>query len=240
MTRGGRRRPRGGLAPLVAALALATPATGVAQVADSQIFTFFEVERLEHRWNDGANSVDLDAEGWIGGDSDKLWIKADVEKVIDGPFETVEVQVLYSRLIAPAWDLQTGTRYDGRPDPSRGFAVLGVKGLAPYFFEVDAAVFLSDDGDLSARIEAEYELLFTQRLIAEPRLEINVAAREERALAIGRGLNDLELGLRVRYEIVREFAPYLGLAWERKFATTADLAQDVDNLAFVAGVRFWF
>ncbi len=154
------------------------------------------------------------------------------------------MQVLYSRFIAPFWDLQAGVRYDFRPNPSRSFAVLGVEGLAPYWFEFEAAGFISDDGDVSARVEAEYEILFTQRLIAQPLLEVNLAAQDVEELGIGSGFTDIELGLRLRYEIRREFAPYIGLAWTRRLGNTADFArdegEDVGDLAVVAGVRLWF
>jgi uncharacterized protein involved in copper resistance len=115
--------------------------------------------------------------------------------------------------------LQLGVRHDARPNPSRAFAVVGIQGVAPHFFDIGAAAFLSDDGDVSARLDAEYELLFTQRLIAQPRLKINFAFHETRELEIGSGLNEVELGLRLRYEIVREFAPYVGVSWDRKLGT---------------------
>jgi copper resistance protein B len=154
------------------------------------------------------------------------------------------MQLLYSRAVSAFWDLQIGGRYDVKPDPSRGYAVVGVQGLAPYFFDVDAAAFLSDQGDVSARIEAEYEWLLTQRLIAKPLVELNVAVQDVPDLGIGSGLSDVELGLRLRYEIVREVAPYVGISWERKVGSTADLARrggtDVGGAAVVAGIRLWF
>jgi copper resistance protein B len=114
----------------------------------------------------------------------------------------------------------------------------------PYRFETDAAAFVSEDGDFSLSLELEYELLLTQRLVLQPRLELNAAAQRVRAWGVGRGLNDLQLGLRLRYEIRREFAPYVGVEWVRRFGDTADLARDegerVGNLGLVAGVRLWF
>ena len=153
-----------------------------------------------------------------------------------------------SRLISPFFYFQVGGRYqrvsDNRSDHSRGFGVLGVQGLAPYWFDIEPALFISQDGDVSARLEAEYELLLTQRLIAQPRLEVNVAAQEVKKFGVGKGFNDVELGLRLRYEIRRQFAPYIGVSWTRLLGDTVDLARQegsqVDNLAFVVGVRIWY
>ncbi|RME61879.1 MAG: copper resistance protein B, partial [Alphaproteobacteria bacterium] len=141
-------------------------------------------------------------------------------------------------------DLQAGVRHDFEPDPSRTFGVIGIQGLAPYWFEIDAAAFISGDGDVSARIEAEYELLLTQRLILQPRVELNFAVQEVEELGIGSGLSIAEAGLRLRYEIDRQFAPYVGFSWNRKIGDTADFAradgEDVGALSFVAGLRMWF
>ena len=211
---------------------------------ESQLFTLIEAEQFEYRATNGEATVSWDAQGWIGGDYDKIWLKTQGDDLRDGPVRNAEIQVLYSRTIAAFWDLQVGGRYDVKPDPSRGFAVLGIQGLAPYFFEVDAAAFISDEGDVSGRIEAEYELLLTQRLIAKPSAELNAAIQDLEELGIGSGLSEVELGLRLRYEIVRELAPYLGVSWERKIGPTADFARrqgaDVGDLTFVTGVRFWF
>jgi len=211
---------------------------------DDHIFTFFQAEQLEYRLTDGKDRLKWDAQGWVGEDYNKLWLKTEGEKVFGGDVEQAEVQLLYSRIIHPFWDVQIGGRFDARPRPHRGFGVIGLQGLAPYFFEVDTAAFVSHEGDLSARLKGEYELLITQKLILQPSVELNLAAQEVEKLGIGRGLTDVELGLRLRYEIVREFAPYIGVAWERKVGRTADFAEaegeDIDVLSFVAGVRFWF
>jgi copper resistance protein B len=233
----------------LSAAALLTPRTAAAEMQpmhmmDDEIHSYFLVDRFEYRVNSGANTLDWDAEGWIGGDYNKLWLKSEGKKVVDGGVEDAEVQVLYSRLITPFWDFQAGIRYDPKPDPTRGFAVFGVEGLAPLFYEVEAAAFISHEGDVSARINAEYDLLITQRLILQPRVEMNFAAQEVRKLGIGSGLNDVELGLRLRYEIVRKVAPYVGVSWLRKVGRTADYADragdDIDTLSFVTGIRFWF
>jgi copper resistance protein B len=156
----------------------------------------------------------------------------------------LELQALYSRAVSTFFKVNLGVRRDVRPQPGRSFAVVGLEGVAPYLFELDAQVFASDDGDLSARLEAEYEILLSQRLILQPRTEIDVAAHEVSELGIGTGLNTVEAGLRLRYEIAREFAPYIGVAWKRKFGETEDFARDegetVSSTSLVAGVRVWF
>lgn len=218
-------------------------------IKDDQPFWFFLIDRLEYDFNEGPDTILWDAQGWFGNDYNKLWIRTEGEqKVSDDNGGEAEFQALYSRLIAPFWYFQVGGRYDklyGKgSDPSRGFGVIGFQGLVPYRYEVVTALFVSEDGDVSARLEAEYELLFTQRLIAQPRFETNIAVQEVEKFGVGEGFNDIELGLRLRYEIRREFAPYIGISWTRLLGDTADIArneeEEVSNLAFVAGVRMWF
>ncbi|MDH3239900.1 MAG: copper resistance protein B [Alphaproteobacteria bacterium] len=205
---------------------------------------FLQIEQLEYRAQDGDDAFVWDAEGWFGGDKEKVWFKTEGEQPIGGKLEEAEVQLLYSRLISDFFDVQAGLRHDIKPDPQRTFAVLGLQGLAPYFFEVDAAAFLSNKGELSARLKGEYELLLTQRLILQPSAELNFSATTVEERGIGSGLTDVELGLRLRYEFVREFAPYIGINWERKVGKTADLArdegEDTNVFSIVAGIRFWF
>lgn len=236
-------RARRTAALLLAAIALAgRPEPAAAE--GSNILTFIEADQFEYRAGSGEDTFSWDAQGWVGGDYHRIWIKTQGDDVLDGAVKDAEMQILYSRAIAAFWDLQLGARYDVKPNPSRDYAVLGIQGLAPYFFEVDAAAFVSNKGDVSARLEAEYELLITQRLIAKPSAELNFAVQDVEELGIGSGLSEAELGLRLRYEIVREIAPYIGVVWERKVGPTADVARregaDVSDLAFVTGIRFWF
>ena len=214
---------------------------------DNRIHGFFLMDQLESRFTrHGADALQFNGFGWLGGDYHRVWVKPEGTKIYDGPWEDVDVQLLYGRLIAPFWDFQTGLRYSqaSSDGPPRGSAVVGVQGIAPYWFDVEAALFVSHRGEVSARVELEYDLLLGQRLILQPRLETNLAAQTVRALGIGQGVNDLEVGARLRYELRREFAPYIGVAWTRKFGETADLARAqgdrVDTLQFVVGVRFWF
>ena len=154
------------------------------------------------------------------------------------------MQLLYSRNVADFWDFQVGVRHDFEPQPNRTFGAIGFHGLAPYFFEVDTAMFVSEKGEVSFRLEGEYELLLTQRLILQPKFETNLAVQEVRERGIGSGFNDVELGLRLRYEITRKFAPYIGVSWEKALGQTADFVrdegEDTSVLGFVGGIRFWF
>ena len=213
-------------------------------VMDRPVFPFLLIDRLEHRWQKGNDLRAWDVQGWIGGDYNKLWLKSEGEEEKGGGTERVDVEALYARLISPFWYVQAGVRYEERPSPSRTSLALGVQGLAPYWFEVDATTYVSEKGKLSARLEAEYDLLFTQRLILQPLVETAFAAYAEPERGVGQGFNDIELGLRLRYEIRRQFAPYIGVTWSRKLGDTADLArranQDVTERAVVAGVRLWF
>lgn len=231
---------------IVAAFFAASSLTSArAAQGDAQHFTFFQADEFEYRAGDGGDdSFNWDAQGWIGGDYSKLWLKTEGENAVGGHLEGAEVQLLYSRLTSSFFDIQAGLRYDFQPRDQRSFAVLGLQGLAPYYVEVDAAAFLSGEGELSARFEAEYDLLLTQRLVLQPSLETNLALQDVRERGIGSGINDIELGLRLRYEIRREFAPYIGINWERKLGKTADFARDEgeddDTLSLVAGLRVWF
>lgn len=239
----------------ILALGVALPQTATAQdtgngkaVMDDHVYTFFMADQLEHRWNQGENSIYWDAQGWIGGDYNKLWLKTEGESLAGRAEGEAEVQALYSRAVSPYWDFQAGIRHDRsfgmERNASRSFAVLGFQGLAPYWFDVEPALFISEDGDISARLTAEYDVLLTQRLIAQPRLELNASARKVEEFEVGSGINDLDIGLRLRYEIRREFAPYVGVSWNRRFGQTADMARsagnDVDNTAILAGVRIWY
>lgn len=210
----------------------------------AHILTFFQAEQFEYRYGKHNRSFNWDFQGWIGTDEEKFWFKSEGELPTRGPLEEAEVQALYSWRISDFFDAQAGIRYDYRPGPQRGFAVLGIQGLAPHFFEVDAALFVSHKGEVSARLKGEYDLLITQSLILQPSAEINLSLQNVEARGIGAGISDVELGLRLRYEITREFAPYVGINWERKLFRSARFARDegeaAGSLSMVTGVRFWF
>ena len=197
-------------------------------------------EYQAHRRDDGYR---WSGEAWYGGDINRLWLKSEGEGAFGGNLETAELQALYSRAIDPYFNLQAGIRQDFGRGPGRTYATIGIEGLAPGFSEVDGAMFLSSKGDVLGRFEAYYDQRITQRLIFQPRLEINLSAQDIPESAIGAGLTDIELGGRLRYEFSRQFAPYVGISYLHKSGATARLArtagEDADAVSFVAGLRFW-
>ncbi len=200
------------------------------------------IERFEHLHNEGDSVSILEAQGWIGGDLHKLWLKTEGEYFWDeSELEEFEIQALYSRAVHPFWDFQVGLRHDVRPQLSRNYAVVGFQGTAPYWFELDASLFISDEGDASARVETEYELLLTQRLVLQPRLEINVALSDDAPTGIGSGLSTAQAGLRLRYEFTRQIALYTGVSRKRAFGDTVGLlGEEGDAAFFLIGVSAWF
>jgi copper resistance protein B len=218
--------------------------TGAAAGAqDDPILFKAMIDKLEWREADGDNPVAWDADGWLGKDLHKLWIKTEGEHA-GGKTESAYAEAFYSRAVAPYWDLQVGWRHDFEPAQNRDWLAVGFKGLAPYWFEVDTTLYAGGNGSVAARLDLEYELLFTQRLVLTPELELNAYGKDDPVRGIGSGLSDLELGLRLRYELRREFAPYVGINWEKKLGDSADFARDEgessSDLQFVMGVRAWF
>lgn len=203
------------------------------------------VERLEARFptDGGETGYVWDVQGWYGGDVNRFVVKSEGEGEFDHAVEDAEIQALYSRAIGPFFDLQAGVRLDLEPDTT-GHLVVGVQGLAPYMFHVDGALFLSDRGDITARVEAEYDQKITQRLILQPRIEAEFSAQDIAERGTGPGITKIEPGLRLRYEIAREFALYVGVEYEAKLGETADIAraagEDPDGLKLLVGLRAWF
>jgi copper resistance protein B len=206
-------------------------------------YFWFQGDRAEYRARDGHDGYLWDVQGYYGGDIDKFWFKSEGEGSFGEKPESAEVQALWSHAIGPWWDLQAGVRQD-LTGPERTHAVIGVQGLAPYLFEVDAAAFLSTRGDLTASVEAELDQRVTQRLILQPRAEVSLSAQDVPELGIGAGVDSVELGMRLRYEVAREFAPYIGVEQEWKLGRSADYArisgEDPSVTNYVIGVRFWF
>lgn len=203
------------------------------------------IDSIEAGFGDGPNSYSWGAQGWTGGDINRFWWKTEGEGEINGKLHEAEVQALYSRAIAPFWDVQAGVRQDFRPDgDDTTHLTVGVQGVAPYWFEMGAAAFLSTEGDLTARIEAEYDLRITNRWILQPAVEVDLSASDIPELELGSGLTSITTGLRLRYEVRKEVAPYLGVEWTRSLGDTADYAkargQDTDTARFVIGVKAWF
>lgn len=198
----------------------------------------------EYQARKGRDGYRWDGEASFGGDIDRLVLKSEGEGSFGEALEQAEVQALYNRALDPYWNLQVGVRHDIRPNPSRTYATIGIEGLAPYWFEVEGALFLSDKGDLTARAEAYYDQRIMQDFVLQPRIEANFSAQDVPEIGTGSGLTDLEVGLRLRYERTREFAPYVGVSWERQFGDTARFSRargdGTGGFSFVAGVRTWF
>ncbi|WP_244654850.1 copper resistance protein B [Sphingomonas sp. CFBP 13733] len=192
----------------------------------------------------GRDGYRWDGAGWFGGDIDRLVVKTEGEGGFGDRVEAAEVQALYSRALDPYWNLQAGVRQDLGAGAKRTYAALGVEGLAPYWFDVEGTLFLSDKGDVLARAEAWYDQRITQRAILQPRVELNLAAQDMPGSRIGAGLSTAELGVRLRYEIRRELAPYVGLSWERRYGATARYARSdgdrTGGVSLALGVRAWF
>jgi copper resistance protein B len=211
--------------------------------ADDPLIYKVMIDKLETRSTDGPDPLVLEADVWVGYDLHKFWLKTDVERV-DGETEEAEVQLIYSRAITPFWDFQAGWRRNIKPEPDRDYLALGFRGLAPYLFELDAALFIGESGQLSVRLDTEYEYLFTQKLVLSPELSINLYSKDDEEVGIGSGLSDMELGLRLHYQVHRQFAPYIGVNWSKQFGQTADFTEaeggDASDTQVVAGIRAWF
>ena len=202
-------------------------------------------DQLEASFGDGDDAYAWEAQGWSGGDINRFWWKSEGEGDFRGGLEEAEVQALYSRAVRPFWDVQAGLRHDFRPGAQdTTHLVLGVQGLAPHWWEIDAAAFLSTEGDLTARAEAEYDQRITQRLILQPRIEVEVSAADIPELETGSGLTSVGAGVRLRYEFHREFAPYVGLEWSRALGDTADYIEasgrSAEDTRLLIGLRAWF
>lgn len=212
-------------------------------VHDNTIQSFVLFNRLEAFDAEAGTGVEWEGQAWFGTDLNKIWLRSEGERS-GGHTETAGVEVLYGRAIAPWWDVVAGVRHDFKPGDSRDFAAIGIIGLAPYKFEVEATAYIGESGQTAARLEVEYETLLTNRLILQPLVEVNLYGQNDEQRGIGSGLSTAEFGLRLRYEIRREFAPYVGVVHERAFGRTADFRrnerEDVNDTRLVAGIRIWF
>lgn len=219
-------------------------------VADSAAYTFVLFDNAELQRASGPNALRWDLFGWHGGDVNRFWFKSEgrATSSLREQGSEYEAQALYGRLIAPYFDLQAGVRIDQRlradAKPVRVYAAVGLQGLAPYRFEIEPTLFVSHKGQVSARLTATYDILLSQRLVLQPRLETNAAVQKDEEIGIGAGLNDVEVGMRVRFEIRRELAPYIGVTWKESFGATHRLTTqeggDPAHLVVVTGVRMWF
>jgi len=198
----------------------------------------------EYQLREGRDGYRWDASAWFGTDSNRLLIKSEGEGDFGQSALGGEVQVMWSHGFDPYWNLEAGLRQDFGQGAARSYASLGIEGLAPFWFDLGGWAFVSSKGELLGRVEAGIDQRITQKLIIQPRLEANFSAQAIPQTGIGAGLMAIELGLRLRYELAREFAPYLGLSWERKFGQTAALARRAgerrSSASLAMGVRFWF
>ena len=220
-------------------------------VEDSMIHSFLLFDLLEYRaYNSGPATMTWDFVGWIGGDYNRLWIKTEGDLNLSrGNAVQGDLQLLYGRLIAPFWDLQLGVRGNrimgpNRSDNSRTYAVIGLQGLAPGNFDIEPTLYISDRGEVSGEITVSADLYLTQSLVLQPRFQGEFSFQGDKQFDTASGVNQTDLGLRLRYEITREFAPYIGVTWQRKYGGTASLARSegdpTDAVAFVLGLRLWF
>lgn len=202
------------------------------------------LNRAEVQFADGEEIGLWEGSAWYGGDINRLYVKSEGEYSFDADeFEEADVELLWSRAVSPYFDIQTGIKYDFEPD-GLAHAALGFQGLAPYWFEVDGTAYLSEEGDLTADLEAEYELFLTQRLILQPRAEIKFSAQDVPERDLGSGITNAQAGLRLRYEFTREIAPYVGVEYHGAFGETGDRLEaaggDADQAVWVVGLRSWF
>ncbi len=223
---------------LLSLLAVVTLSTSsFAGMEDDPIRTTLMVDNLEYQFND-EKTITWDAFAYVGYDVNKVYLYFEGEKA-DGESTESENQIVYSRAILPYWDLQLGLAYDKTAEAHQTWVVLGISGLAPYFFETRAVLLVGENGNIGLRAEAEYEALITQKLILTPSIDISAYTKNNAGMGIGSGISNLNIGLRLRYELVREFAPYVGIEWSKNFANTDKLAPLNDVYATI-GVRFWF
>lgn len=210
---------------------------------DDPFLTMITIDQLEKRDASSGKPFAWEVQGWAGYDLDKLVFKTEGERA-DGETEKAELQLLYSKAIDPYWDIQFGIRHDFHPKPTQDWAVIALQGVAPYYFETDASLFIGEDGQTALRLESEYEMMLTQQWVLSPEIELNIHGKNDEEREIGSGLSNIEAGLRLRYEVKREFAPYIGIHWEKKFGKTADYAreegEDTSDAKFVIGIRAWF
>jgi len=211
--------------------------TAQASMEDDPLVTMFLMDRFEVLDNDENTRV-WEGSFWIGYDINKLYLYSEGEAT-SGGLESSQNELVYSRAIAAFWDAQIGVAYDKNDDASKTWGEIAISGLAPYYFETRAALLVNGEGNVGLRLEAEYEALLTQKLILTPSLEADLYTKDDPDMHIGSGLSNLEAGLRLRYEFIRELAPYIGITWEKTFGNTRDY-HPIDEASAMVGVRFWF
>ncbi|WP_369600354.1 copper resistance protein B [Hahella sp. SMD15-11] len=221
----------------------ALPGPRQLRLADEHLFGSLLFGRLERVYLDDGNMTAYEARASYGNTYDRLVLEAEGE-VAEGRLEEAQTELLWGHAMATYWDTRLGVRQDSGTEPDRTWLAFGVQGLAPYWFEVDATAYVGRSGRTALSLSGEYELLLTQRLVLQPRVEVNLYGKRDEARGLGSGVSDALAGLRLRYEFSRQFAPYIGVEWAGKFGQTADMARDegqrTRETGYVAGVRLWF
>jgi copper resistance protein B len=212
-------------------------------VHDGVVNYFVLLDQFEWQAAADGSGLNLDSKGWIGRDRDRLWLRAEGDSE-EGRVGEAQAHVLYGRQFSRWWDIVGGIRQDFRPGPAQTWAAIGVQGLAPYWFEIEATAYIGASGRTHVRFEVEYELLFTNRLMLQPLVEAEIFGKSDPERGVGAGLSTTDVGFRLRYEFRREVAPYVGVVWSNKWGQTADFAEaageDAGGARLVTGVRLWF
>jgi copper resistance protein B len=212
-------------------------------VHDKAVSYFVLFDQLEWEAGESTNGVNIDSRGWVGRDRDRLWFRVEGDGE-DGRVGEAQAHLMYGRQFSRWWDVVAGLRQDFRPGPAQTSAAFGVHGLAPYWFEVEATAYVGASGRTHARFEVEYELLITNRLVLQPLVEAEIFGKSDPERGVGAGLSTTDAGFRLRYELRREIAPYVGITWRNKWGKTADFAEaageDTGGARFVTGLRLWF
>ena len=221
-------------------LSLSSPV--LAAMGDDPLLGKFMLDKFETTDAEGSAPLNWELDTWVGKDLNKFWLKSEGEH-IDGETEQSN-EFLYSRAISSFWDMQLGLRQDRVDSQTREFLSVGVQGLAPYLFDTSTSILVGENSQFGLAAQFEYEIMFTQRLVLSPEVELNFWSENDPQMGVASGLSTAAFGLRLRYEIRREFAPYIGIQWSKNYGDTADFAAEegdgVDSTLFVAGVRIWF
>jgi len=219
-------------------------ASGTQPVMDNAIYTHILLDQFEDRWSGRNQEFRYDGQAWSGTDLNKLWLKSEGTVTPQGRFTDGQHEILYDRALTTYFDLQAGVRIDLDSAVTRTWGAVGIQGLALYFFDLEATAYASDRGRFAGRLRASYDLFLTQRLILQPEVELNAYSKPDPARGIGSGLSEIDAGLRLRYEITRKFAPYVGVAYAGRLFQSASLArregESPNDLRLVFGVRLWY
>lgn len=217
---------------------------GMQPVMDRSIYYHALLEQAEDRWNGRNHEFRYDGQAWAGTDYNKLWLKSEGTVTNRGQFTDGQHELLYDRAVSTYFDLEAGVRVDLDNAKTRTWGAFGVQGLSVYFFDLEATAYVSDSGHYAARLKASYDLLITNRLILQPEAELNLYSKSDPGRRTGSGLSDIDAGLRLRYELSRKFAPYVGVSYSGLFGQSATFARREGDrphqVRFTFGVRTWF